>query len=72
MPSPLTAECIGIAAAWCPFHGDCTCPEPEGWFIYRESPDCPLHGLASDHPDVRWTADPLDVLRAALSPITER
>jgi hypothetical protein len=27
LPSP---ECTGIAASWCPIHGDCTCPRTEG------------------------------------------
>ena len=22
-------ECTGIAASWCPIHGDCTCKRPE-------------------------------------------
>lgn len=24
------APCTGIAASWCPVHGDCTCPRTEG------------------------------------------
>lgn len=62
MTEPLTVECTGLAASWCPFHGDCTCPEPED---EKSDWDCPLHGELSEHPRTSWTADPLDVLRAA-------
>lgn len=63
----LHVACTGIAAAWCPIHGDCTCPEPEE---ARNEWDCPLHGPRSTHPDDSWSADPLDVLRATLTPET--
>lgn len=42
-----TTECTGIAASWCPIHGDCTCPDREQ---EKNSDDCPLHGRYSDHP----------------------
>lgn len=38
--------CTGVAAAWCPIHGDCSCRGPE-----KNRPDCPLHGTASTHPE---------------------
>jgi hypothetical protein len=38
--------CTGVAAMWCPNHGDCTCPEPED---ERSDPDCPLHAVSSTH-----------------------
>jgi hypothetical protein len=50
-------DCTGIAAQWCPVHGDCTCP-PERVFEHGEwvdrvldknHPQCPLHGAASSH-----------------------
>jgi hypothetical protein len=47
-------RCTGVAARWCPVHGDCTCPyteqelEAAGESGY-EDPECPLHGRASDH-----------------------
>lgn len=45
-------ECTGIAACWCPIHGDCICrdnaAEDGEW---SENPACPLHGLTSNHAD---------------------
>jgi hypothetical protein len=45
-------ECTGIAASWCPIHGDCTCPKDDDerridddWRGSR----CALHGAASSH-----------------------
>lgn len=43
-----TITCTGIAASWCPIHGDCTCPEPED---RKDHEGCPLHGRESNHPD---------------------
>lgn len=69
MAETLTVECTGVAAVWCPIHGDCTCRKrlkasgASGEFWGRD--DCPLHGTASSHPDDSWTPDPLDVLRTA-------
>lgn len=49
--------CTGLAASWCPVHGDCTCPrredgEPipadEGGYDLA-APGCPLHDEASSH-----------------------
>lgn len=44
-------DCTGLAAAWCPKHGDCTCPVgDDGISRYAlDHPSCPLHGLDSDH-----------------------
>lgn len=38
-------ECTGVAASWCPIHGDCTCDMDSE----RDSDDCPLHGKESTH-----------------------
>jgi hypothetical protein len=54
--------CTGISAAWCPHCGDCTCDRESGRLDDR---DCPLHSVASPHPNVRATIDPLAVLWAA-------
>lgn len=72
-PPTTNPECTGVAASWCPVHGDCTCPcEEDGSFVFEDdsvestedvtvvyltpqyrrrvfSPDCPLHGAATDH-----------------------
>lgn len=37
------AECTGVAAGWCPVHGDCTCA------VDREDSTCPLHAATSTH-----------------------
>jgi hypothetical protein len=63
-------ECTGIAASWCPVHGDCTCPsehvfEHGEWLdrvLDRNHPQCPLHGSASSHAEEidsrpAWRAD---------------
>ena len=42
-------ECTGLTAAWCPSHGDCTCPDRED--AQLDHPTCPLHGHTSDHGD---------------------
>lgn len=54
--------CTGMAATWCPIHGDCTCPwvkgdEPSDGFdpdAVRDlnSETCPLHSSASTHAEV--------------------
>lgn len=46
-----SARCTGIAASWCPIHGDCLCPrnedgEPESDLNYD---GCPLHAPSSSH-----------------------
>lgn len=51
---PETVVCTGLAAGWCPIHGDCTCKDTEGEWIDGDSGylrDCPLHGDASKHAD---------------------
>ncbi len=51
---PLTMDCTGIAARWCPIHGDCTDagPDVDIEFPYSDhcsDEDCPLHGRNSTH-----------------------
>ena len=49
-PDPV--ECTGVAATWCPVHGDCSCPYDDVIGYDRSeggAPDCPLHGLSSEH-----------------------
>ena len=41
-----SASCTGLAAAWCPIHGDCTCPDRSE---AMDSPTCPLHSPESSH-----------------------
>lgn len=42
--------CSGLAASWCPIHGDCKClREESGQAPSLDGRDCPLHGPASDH-----------------------
>lgn len=52
------AECTGIAASWCPVHGNCSCPRDEegARTENRFGVDCPLHGLASNHGDAEVSA----------------
>ena len=51
------AECTGIAASWCPVHGDCRCPRnKDGERIYSSHPKCPLHGPESTHADAEIAA----------------
>ena len=45
-PNSDDVRCTGIAAGWCPIHGDCTCPEPENCL---DDPNCPLHSFDSLH-----------------------
>lgn len=51
-------ECTGLAASWCPVHGDCLCPRapdgeplPSAWYGERslDDPGCPLHAPGSSH-----------------------
>ena len=42
-------ECSGLAASWCPVHGDCSCPTGHQF----EWPTCPLHGHESTHDEDR-------------------
>lgn len=54
-PLPAPEACTGIAATWCPVHGDCCCPVYWlGEAVHREerhldSPSCPLHSASSTH-----------------------
>lgn len=52
------AECTGIAASWCPVHGNCSCLRDEegARTENRSGVDCPLHGLASNHGDAEVSA----------------
>ena len=43
------AECTGLAATWCPIHGDCTCPRNAGGERTLNYINCPLHGSRSAH-----------------------
>jgi hypothetical protein len=45
------SACTGIAAVWCPNHGDCTCPPAESDTADRalDDPNCPLHSPTSTH-----------------------
>ena len=43
-------DCTGIAARWCPIHGDCECePDEDEDYDTRSSQDCPLHSPTSTH-----------------------
>ena len=47
-------ECTGVAARWCPIHGDCTddpnVPDDgDRWSAHCSDKDCPLHGIHSTH-----------------------
>jgi len=44
-------RCTGIAASWCPIHGDCKCPTDENGERWEEDEKCPLHGSGSTHGD---------------------
>ena len=60
MASPCESEpCTGLAATWCPCHGDCTCPTVANTYgdtdrPSMDDPDCPLHGDRSTH--ATWPA----------------
>lgn len=41
--------CTGVAAVWCPNHGDCSCPGVEGGWRDMNDDACPLHSRRSDH-----------------------
>lgn len=45
---PEPVECTGVAASWCPVHGDCTCPRDRDGFR-EETSTCPLHNETSTH-----------------------
>jgi hypothetical protein len=48
-------RCTGLAASWCPVHGDCCCPcgdqLPSGVRGELNDPRCPLHAPTSTHPE---------------------
>ncbi len=46
-------QCTGIAAVWCPIHGNCSCPYLDERTGERDmnDPGCALHGKESTHPD---------------------
>lgn len=45
------ADCTGLAARWCPNHGDCTCDPIAADLGDRSHGDfgCPLHDMGTDH-----------------------
>lgn len=57
-PAALPGECSGIAASWCPAHGNCSCPRDEEGVRTenRSATECPLHGKASNHGDAEIAA----------------
>ncbi len=64
-PHPWTEvnQCTGVAASWCPVHGDCECPRDEDGGAWElNDPDCPLHSPESTHADLE--------LRRLLAPST--
>lgn len=38
-------QCTGVAAVWCPVHGQCICPDRED----QNEDACPLHSSSSSH-----------------------
>ena len=52
--------CTGIAATWCPVHGDCTCPHcDDNPYADRTLTDesCPLHSSSSTHGETVESAE---------------
>lgn len=45
----LAEKCTGVAASWCPIHGDCGCERWDDGERKEDSADCQLHGPESDH-----------------------
>lgn len=42
--------CTGLAASWCPIHGDCTCQiDGDLGERSRDATDCPLHAWWANH-----------------------
>lgn len=43
--------CTGLAASWCPVHGECACPRNAGGEPLGNLDDeaCPLHRYGSNH-----------------------
>lgn len=46
----MSIDCTGVAAFWCPVHGDCSCPD----ILDRNDPGCPLHATDSTHAEPGW------------------
>lgn len=46
-----STHCTGVAAAWCPIHGDCLCPRDDDGEARDGLHDdaCPLHSRTSSH-----------------------
>ena len=47
-------DCTGVAARWCPIHGDCECDHSEGDEypgVDEDGTPCPLHSPTSTHAD---------------------
>lgn len=42
-------RCTGLAATWCPVHGDCLCESQENGERSLNDAECPLHSRHSDH-----------------------
>lgn len=44
--------CTGLAATWCPIHGDCSCPRDDiGQIDFSGLDGCLLHDVSSTHCD---------------------
>jgi hypothetical protein len=42
--------CTGVAATWCPVHGNCSCAlDPNTSVRMLDDPTCPLHAAESSH-----------------------
>lgn len=53
----LAPVCTGIAAVWCPIHGDCSCArDPDTGERIVDSEHCALHGPSSMHGDAEERA----------------
>ena len=57
-------RCSGIAAIWCPNHGDCRCPDVVDDRCgglerpFMDDPNCPLHSATSTHAESAGTVQP--------------
>jgi len=57
--------CTGVAAVWCPIHGDC-------WCFFDGKGDCPLHAPSSTHADPEQPIIDVDAALAAFKAQRER
>ena len=57
---PIHTRCTGVTAAWCPVHGDCTCPDADDGTPTLCDDGCPLHDPLGPHGI--WFDDPTDPL----------